>query len=166
MTKPRAAAKNITLPSSTPLLQPEQMSSAAPSDSSSLLSQPSLCVAESQRCEVSATAAGPAAAPSLLLVAAAQKLLQEQQRADSLLKANLEADSQIASLRACVLDKEQQLQHLGQALAAASAISTVHAAQPVVAALPTSSSASMPLKEPYMPEVEQRLWEEQQRSLR
>jgi hypothetical protein len=92
--------------------------------------------------------------------------LQEQLRADSLLKAKLDADSEIESLRACVQDKEQRLQHLGQALAAAGVTSPLHSLQQSnVAPLPAATSTSLPTKQ-YMPEVEQRLWEEQQRSLR
>lgn len=164
--KSGAAAKDAAVPSSAPSLRSEQITATAPSDPSSLPSQSSVGSADSQRCEASATAPGAAASPSLLLVAAAQKLLQEQLRADSLLKAKLDADSEIESLRACVQDKEQRLQHLGQALAAAGVTSPLHSLQQSnVAPLPAATSTSLPTKQ-YMPEVEQRLWEEQQRSLR
>jgi hypothetical protein len=165
-TKSRAVAKNAELPPGSLLPQSEQTSPAGFSDSTAT-SQSSFGGVESHLGQTASAAPSSAAAPSLLLVAAAQKLLQEQQRADSLLKAKLQADSEIASLRACVQEKEQQLQLQDKALAAAGVSAPQHSSQQSgVAVSPASSSANLPVKQQYIPEVEQRLWEEQQRSLR
>jgi hypothetical protein len=93
--------------------------------------------------------------------------LQEQHRADSLLKAKLVADAEITSLRASMQDKEKQLQQLNQTLAAAGVASPLQSIQqPAVAESPASADLKQPQKQSYMSESEQRLWEEQQRSIR
>jgi hypothetical protein len=116
--------------------------------------------AEQLQSDALPAATGSPASSSLLLVAAAQKLLHEQQRADSLSKANRDADAEIAALRASVHEQQQHLQQLHHALAAAGI------ASPSVAVQPAASEAIQAQKEQYMSARDQILWEEQQRSIR
>ncbi len=100
------------------------------------------------------------------MVAAAQKLLQEQQRADALLKAKLEADAEIASMRASMQQQQHRLQQLDQALAASGVASPLKVQQqPVAAPQPGSSEQQQQQQQQqqqFMPDRDQRLWEQTQ----
>jgi hypothetical protein len=94
--------------------------------------------------------------------------MHEQQRVDSLSRANREAEAEIAALRASVQEQQQKLKQLEQSLAAAGVASPCAVAEPASsggAVQPTSADGNRVEKEQYMSARDQLLWEEQQRTI-
>lgn len=94
--------------------------------------------------------------------------MHEQQRVDSLSRANREAEAEIAALRASVQEQQQKLKQLEQSLAAAGVASPCVVAEPASsggAVQPTSADGNRVEKEQYMSARDQLLWEEQQRTI-